>query len=214
MGNLIVFFGKPDAGKGTRLSEFLEGREDEFEVLSVGRLLKKVINTQTGLGKRAKSYMDSGQLVPDEIINEIVISYFKDVQKPILSDAFPRTIPQAKAMLESGFRPSIVIELYVDDEIVIERSHISVVCKSCVESYTVTGFKVPKVKGICDKCGSELMKRADDEESIVRTRLEVYRKETYPVLQFLKDTNIPVVTIDNTDLSTPNFDIAKLIDSL
>ena len=214
MENFVVFFGKPGAGKGTRLSEFLKGREDEFEVLSVGKLLKKSINAQTELGKKCEFYINSGQLVPDEIVNEIVITNLKNSQKPILSDGFPRTIPEAKAMLESGFRPSIVIELYVDDEVVIERSHIRVVCKSCNESYTVTGFKTPKVKGICDKCGSELMKRADDEESIIRTRLEVYRKETYPVLKFLKDSNIPVVTIDNTDLSTPNLDIAKLIDSL
>ena len=69
-------------------------------------------------------------------------------------------------MLESGIYPSIVIELYVEDKVVVERSHIRVVCKSCGESYTITGFKVPKIKGICDKCGSELIKRADDEESI------------------------------------------------
>ena len=214
MENLIVFFGKPGAGKGTRLSEFLKGRKDKFEVLSIGKLLRKEINAQTELGKRAESYMNSGQLVPNEIINEIVFTNLKDARKSILSDAFPRTISQAKALLESGFRPSIVIELYVDDEVVIERSRIRTVCKCCGESYTITGFKVPKIKGICDNCGSKLIRRTDDEENIVRTRLEVYRKETYPVLEFLKNANIPVVTIDSTDLSTPNLDIGKLIDSL
>lgn len=213
MENLIVFLGKPGAGKGTRLSEFLEGKEDEFEVLSISKLLKRAIDAQTELGKRAKLYMNSGQLVPDEIINKLVFAYLKKAQKSILFDGFPRNMSQAKAMLESRFRPSIVIELYIDDEVVIERSHIRIVCKSCGESYTITGFKVPKVNGVCDKCGSELIKRADDQENIVRTRLEVYRKETYPVLQFLKDANIPVITIDSTDLSTPlNFE--KLINSI
>lgn len=214
MENIIVLFGKPGAGKGTRLSKFLEGKEDQFEVLSVGKLLRKAVNEQTELGQRAKSYMDSGKLVPDDIVNAIAIEGLKNAKKPIFTDGFPRTVAQAKAMLDSGVRPTTVVELYVDDEVVIERSRIRIVCKSCNEPYTTTDFKSPKVKGVCDKCGSELVKRIDDDERVVRNRLEVYRNETHPVLKVMKEANIPIVTIDNTDLKTSSTNFENLILSL
>lgn len=214
MKNVIVLFGKPGAGKGTRLSEFLEGKENQYDILSVGNLLRKARKEQTELGKRASEYMDAGLLVPDDIINAVVIDGLKNAEKPIFTDGFPRTIPQAKAMLEAGVRPSMVIEFYVDDEIVVERSHNRIVCKSCGEPYTITGFKPPKVKGVCDKCGSDLIKRADDEEDVVRNRLEVYRNETHPVLEVMADANIPIVTINNAHAETAKMQFAELMASL
>lgn len=214
MENVIVLFGKPGAGKGTRLSEFLEGRAGQYDILSVGNLLRKARKEQTELGQRASKYMDAGFLVPDDIINAVVIDGLKNAKKPIFTDGFPRTVPQAKAMLEAGVRPAMVIEFYVNDDIVVERSRNRIVCKSCGEPYTITGFKPPKVKGVCDKCRSELIKRADDEEQVVRHRLEVYQKETHPVLEVLADANIPIITINNANPETARKQFAELMASL
>ncbi len=210
MKNVIVLFGKPGAGKGTRLGEFLKGREEDFDVLSVGNLLRAARKDQTELGKKAAAYMDAGQLVPDDIIIDIVIEWLKEATKPVFTDGFPRTVAQAEALLKAGICP-MVIEFYVDDEVVVERSHNRIVCKSCGETYTLTGFKPPKEEGICDKCGSELVKRADDEESVVRNRLEVYQKETYPVLNFLANFDIRTFTIDNCDADSASRLFAELV---
>jgi len=196
--NVIVLFGKPGAGKGTLLSKFLEGREERFEVLSVGNLLRRARKEQTEIGKKAAVYMDSGKLVPNEIINKIVIEGIKAAKKTVITDGFPRTVPQAQAMLDAGVYPDRVIEVYVDDEVVIQRAKDRIVCEGCGEPYTTNDFNPPKVEGICDKCGCKLSKRKDDEESVVRKRLQVYQAETHPVLQILRDENIKIFTIDNS----------------
>ena len=194
----VILFGKPGAGKGTRLSAFLEGREEDFEALSVGNLLRKAAEEQTTLGKKAKIFMDEGKLVPDDIINEIVIDGISNASKNLLMDGFPRTIAQAKAMLESGLYPDMLIEFYADDEVVLQRSKDRIVCGECGEPYTTNEFKRPKNEGFCDKCGGKLVKRKDDaEEKVVKERLEVYKNETYPVLEFLRNNNVPIHTIDN-----------------
>ena len=214
MGKVIVLFGKPGAGKGTRLSEFLKGREDQYDVLSVGNLLRKARKEQTELGKRAESYMDAGKLVPDDIINAIVIEGLKNAEKPIFTDGFPRTVAQAEAMLNAGIYPAIVIEFWVDDEVVVERSRNRIVCESCGEPYTLSSFKPPKVEGVCDKCGGKLIRRSDDDEDVVRKRLEVYQNETYPVKQVLADEDIIIGTIDNSDAKTASTHLEFLLDSL
>lgn len=210
MENVIVLFGKPGAGKGTRLSEFLEGRKDQFDVLSVGNLLRKARTDKTELGKEAASYMDAGQLVPDDIINAIAIEGLKNAEKPIFTDGFPRTVAQAEAMLTAGICP-LVVEFYVDDEVVLERSRNRIVCPSCGETYTLTEFNPPKLEGICNKCGSELVKRADDKEDVVRNRLDVYHKETYPVLDLFASVGIRTFTIDNYDAESARKLFAEIV---
>ena len=195
---VIVLFGKPGAGKGTRLSEFLEGREENYCVLSVGNLLRKARKDQTELGKQAAKYMDAGKLVPDEIINAIVLEGIKKEQKPVITDGFPRTVAQAEAMLKAGIIPSAVIEFCVDDEVVLQRARDRIVCEACGEPYTTNDFKAPKKAGICDKCGANLIKRKDDEEETVRNRLDVYQQETYPVLEVFTKANVEISSINNT----------------
>ena len=214
MGKVIVLFGKPGAGKGTRLSEFLKGKEDQYDVLSVGNLLRKARKEQTELGKRAESYMDAGKLVPDDIINAIVIEGLINAEKPIFTDGFPRTVAQAEAMLQAGIYPAIVIEFWVDDDVVVERSRNRIVCESCGEPYTLSNFKPPKVEGICDKCGGKLIRRSDDEEDVVRKRLEVYQNETYPVKKVLVDEEVIVATINNSDAEAARTHFEFLLDSL
>ncbi len=198
MQKVIILFGKPGAGKGTRLGEFLKGKENLFEVLSVGNLLRKALKEQTELGKKAESYMNSGSLVPDEIINALVIDAIRSSDKPIITDGYPRTVGQAQAMLNAGIIPYNVIELYVDDEVVIERAKARIVCSNCGEPYTTNDFKPPKAHGICDKCGNTLVRRKDDEESVVMERLKVYQEQTYPVVEFLYNKGIEIHTINNS----------------
>ena len=212
--NVIVLFGKPGAGKGTRLSEFLKGREDDFEVLSVSSLLRKEKAEQTEIGKRAASYMEAGQLVPDDIINEIVIKGLKAAKKPIFTDGFPRTVAQTEAMLKAGINPAMVIEFYVDDNVVVERSKTRIACKKCGETYTTNSFKPPMVEGICDKCGGTIEKRKDDAEDVVLNRLKVYREETYPCLDVLAKSNVPIHTIENCNPESASKQFANLITSL
>lgn len=197
MKKVIVLFGKPGAGKGTRLSEFLKGREDQFEVLSVGNLLRKARKEQTELGKKAEAYMNAGKLVPDEIINSIAIDGIQKAEKTVITDGFPRTVAQAEAMIEAGAKPDVVIHFYVDDEVVLERAKHRIVCGKCGETFTTNEFKRPKQEGVCDKCGGELLRRADDNEDVVRNRLEVYAAETYPVLEVFEKANVRIYTIDN-----------------
>lgn len=210
MQKVIILFGKPGAGKGTRLSEFLDGKEDQFEVLSVGNLLRNALKEQTELGKKAESYMNTGSLVPDEIINAIVIDGIRNARKTVITDGYPRTVGQAAAMLNAGIFPHKVIELYVDDQVVLERSKARIVCSNCGETYTTNDFKPPQVQGICDKCGSPLVKRKDDKEEVVRERLKVYQEQTHPVIDFLYSNSVEINTIDNSSSDSTIY-FAKLL---
>ena len=197
MARVYCFIGAPGAGKGTRWSEYEATTDILYNNLSVGNLLRKNVAEQTPLGKAAKSYMDSGALVPDDIINNIVIDDIKNSSTPVVLDGFPRTVGQAQAMLEAGINP-IVIYFYVDDVVVIKRAANRLVCK-CGETYTTDAFKPPIVAGICDKCGGQLGRRADDAPEVVRKRLEVYRSETLPVLDVFRHHNVTIHEVNNNN---------------
>ena len=196
MKNVIILFGKPGAGKGTRLSEFLEGKKG-YSVLGVGNLLRKAKEEKTSLGKEAKKYMDAGQLLPDEIINKIVIEGIRSYEGTIIFDGYPRTQNQAKAMIRAGIIPERVVGVYLDDDILLERAKGRIVCSKCGEPYTTDAYKHPKVEGICDKCQSPLIRRADDDEKIVKERLKVYKEETEPVLEILLAAGAKVFVVNN-----------------
>lgn len=214
MKDVIVLFGKPGAGKGTRLDEFLEGRESEFDSVGVSGLLKKEVAEGTELGLKAKSYMDAGGLVPDELIITMVLNRLETSKKPVFLDGFPRTVPQAKAMLEAGIVPTMVVEFILDDAINLKRLCHRVVCTSCNTSYNLVGVKRPKVDGICDKCGGVLARRKDDNEDIVLNRFEVYRTQTHPCLSVFESANIPVYSIDNNDSENAQKHFEELMSTL
>lgn len=197
MQSVIVLCGKPGAGKGTRLNEFLKETDKKYKVLSVGNLLREARKQNTELGKKAAKFMDKGLLVPDNIINAIVIDGMKKSKEPILSDGYPRTIGQAQAMIDAGINP-IIIDCEVDDEVVIQRAKNRLVC-DCGETYTTDSFKPPIIEGICDKCGKHLHRRPDDNPEVVKQRLDVYRSQTEPILEFMQEHNVEVHTISNGD---------------
>lgn len=182
----IIMLGAPGTGKGTIGSEIC----GKFNLthLSTGDIFREEIKNQTELGKLAEQYMSQGKLVPDEVTITMV-EHKLDSLEGVLLDGFPRTIPQAESLkkyLESkGKSVNIAINLDIPDEDIIKRTSSRVVCsnKECKASFN-TIFMPPKQEGICDKCGSKLIKRADDNPETIKQRLDVYHKETEPLINY------------------------------
>ncbi|VEJ36037.1 Adenylate kinase [Aedoeadaptatus ivorii] len=185
----LVILGPPGAGKGTQAASIV----DTFDVvhISTGDIFRENIKNDTELGKKAKSYMDRGELVPDEVVNEIVVDRLKkdDVQKGFLLDGFPRTVNQAVALdaaLEAmGQKLDRVINIVVDKNLLVERTVGRRVCPKCGRTYHVVN-QPPKVEGKCDADGETLIQRDDDTEETVKTRIGVYEKQTSPLIDYYK----------------------------
>jgi adenylate kinase len=183
----LVIFGPPGAGKGTQ-SEAIKARYDVFH-LSTGDMLREAIKNETETGKLAQQYTNSGKLVPDEVVIKIVDEKVAGIDKAkgLLFDGFPRTLDQAvalDALLKSNGREvSAVIYLNVPDEEVVQRLTGRRMCPSCNSIYHVVGMP-PKKEGICDKCNAELIQRKDDNETVIRQRLEAYHAQTQPLYEY------------------------------
>ena len=186
----MVFLGPPGAGKGTQAK--LLSQRMGFLHLSTGDLLREAVKNQTPLGKRAKEYMDRGELVPDELIVQLIEETMPKDGNVIL-DGFPRTVNQALALEEmlkgKGEKISKVLFFDVPDEVIIDRLSGRRVCSKCGAVYHVK-YNPPKIEGVCDLCGGSLVQRDDDKEEVVRKRLEVYRKQTQPLIEFYQDRSI------------------------
>ena len=187
---ILVFLGPPGAGKGTQAK--LLSQRMGFIHLSTGDLLREAVKNQTPLGKKAKEYMDRGELVPDELIVQLIEETMPKDGNVIL-DGFPRTVNQALALEEmlkgKGEKISKVLFFDVPDEVIIDRLSGRRVCSKCGAVYHVK-YNPPKVEGVCDLCGGSLMQRDDDKEEVVKKRLEVYRKQTQPLIEFYQDRGI------------------------
>jgi len=183
----IVFMGPPGAGKGTQAEKIVETYQ--IPHISTGDMFRKAIKDQTELGMEAKRNMDQGALVPDLVTIGIVRERLSepDCQKGFLLDGFPRTVEQANALDEilSSLDSKIdyVINIDVDLGILKDRLTGRRICRSCGATYHMV-FNPPKVEGVCDKCGGELYQRADDNEETVGNRLDVYVKQTKPLLDY------------------------------
>lgn len=180
----FIFLGPPGAGKGTLASQVAE--EYKIPQISTGDIFRENIKNQTELGKKVKAIMDAGGLVSDEVVLEIVDDRLKkdDCKDGFILDGFPRTIPQAEAFEKLGI-PVQVVNFEVDNQLIIDRLSNRRVCKSCKANFNVK-FMPPKVEGVCDKCGGELFTRDDDKLESITHRLEVYRKETEPLIEFYR----------------------------
>lgn len=194
MQKVITVSGKPCAGKGTRLRNFMQTRGKEYLVLSCGEMLRNEIDQQTELGKIAKPYVQEGKLVPDYLVINMLLEKIREADKTVILDAFPRTLGQAEALLEVGIHIDRVVNVHAPDSEIIKRAAQRIVCVECGETYTTTcAYKPPKVPGFCDKCGGELHRRHDDNK--IEERLQVYNQETLPVLGFLAKHDIPIYTV-------------------
>jgi adenylate kinase len=183
----LVLMGLPGAGKGTQAEQIV----DQYEIphISTGDMFRSAIKEGTVLGLQAKSFMDKGELVPDEVTIGIVRERLSkaDCEKGFLLDGFPRTVPQAEALetILSDLNREIdfVINIDVKKELLMERLTGRRICKSCGSTYHLV-FNPPAAEGVCDRCNGELYQRADDNEETVQNRLEVNLKQTKPLLDF------------------------------
>ena len=176
----IIFLGPPGAGKGTQAQRICAALN--IPQISTGDILRRAIKEQTPTGIKAKSFIDAGKLVPDEVIIDIVKDRLAqpDAQQGYILDGFPRTVPQAEA-LESIARIDAVIELAVDDEHLVNRLSGRRVCLKCGATYHVSRLNG---KTTCDACGEELVQRNDDKAETVLNRLKVYHEQTAPLVDF------------------------------
>ena len=185
----LILLGAPGAGKGTQ-SEILS-KELGIPTISTGNILRAAIKDGTPVGLVAKSYMDDGKLVPDEIIIEIIHERVaaEDCANGYILDGVPRTIAQADALESAGIVFDHVVSLEVSDEVIMERMSGRRVCEACGASYHVVAIP-PKTEGVCDSCGGKLIRRKDDEPETVRARLEVYHKKTEPLKSYYEERGL------------------------
>jgi adenylate kinase len=189
----IIIMGPPGVGKGTQ-SEFLLERYD-IPHISTGNIFRELFEEDSTIGKIAMEYIDRGELVPDDITNEIVRQRLThaDVEKGFLFDGYPRNIAQAKAlddMLEHhGWKLSAVLNITAPSDLIIKRIAGRRVCEDCGAVYHVVHRK-PKKEGICDACGGKLIQRTDDMEDTVRRRLNIYLDQTAPVVDYYRGHNV------------------------
>jgi len=196
----IVLVGPPGAGKGTQ-AQFIASHL-AIPRISTGDIFRYNVTSNTDLGRKAKEFMDRGDLVPDEVTVAMVRDRLAedDAQEGFLLDGFPRNVPQAetlkKMLAEFDARLGVVLELVVDEDEVVRRLSGRRTCRRCERVQHVL-YDPPARKGVCDDCGGELFQRDDDSEGTVRHRLEVYAEQTSPLVAFYADENI-LIGIDAT----------------
>ena len=206
----LVILGPPGAGKGTQ-AEYIVERYN-IPHISTGDIFRENIKNNTELGKEAKSYMDKGLLVPDDLVIALVEDRLNkdDAKEGFLLDGFPRTVAQAVSLDsildKNDDKLTKVINISVDPEILIERAVGRRVCKTCGMTYHVK-FNPPKEEGICDKDGTKLIQRDDDTEETVKTRISVYFDQTAPLIDYYRAQNL-LIDIDGAK------DIDKVFDDI
>lgn len=196
----IIMLGAPGAGKGTQAKKIA----DKYSIphISTGDIFRANIKNGTELGKKAKTYMDQGLLVPDELVVDLVVDRVgqEDAKNGYVLDGFPRTIPQAKALDEAlaklGDKVDYAINVEVPDENIINRMSGRRACVSCGATYHLVHIP-PKTEGICDTCGAELILRDDDKPETVKKRLDVYHDQTQPLIDYYNGKGI-LKSVDGT----------------
>ena len=189
----IIMLGAPGAGKGTQAEKICA--KYNIPHISTGDIFRANIKNNTELGQKAKSYMDQGLLVPDELVVDLVVDRVKadDCRNGYVLDGFPRTIPQAealdKALAANGEKVDYAINVEVPDENIINRMSGRRACLSCGATYHIVHIAT-KVEGICDKCGAELVLRDDDKPETVKKRLDVYHEQTQPLIDYYTDKGV------------------------
>ena len=206
--NLIIM-GAPGAGKGTQ-SEKISAKWN-IPSVSTGDMLRAAVKEGTELGVKAKTCMDAGQLVPDEIVIGIIKDYLSSdkCKDGFILDGFPRSIPQAEALDAMGVKIDAVLSIEVPDEKIVERMSGRRVC-TCGASYHVA-YKAPKVAGICDNCGSALYTRDDDAAETVLKRLETYHNTTEPLKDFYAAKGLLVCVAGREEVKDTTADVMKAL---
>ena len=211
----IIMVGVPGAGKGTQ-AKMLSERYG-IPHISTGDIFRMNIKNNTELGQKAKGYMDAGQLVPDELVVDLVVDRIKakDCMKGFILDGFPRTIPQAEALdyalNNQNEKIDYAINVDVPDENIIKRMSGRRACVGCGATYHLV-YNPTKTEGVCDVCGEKLILRDDDKPETVQKRLDVYHEQTQPLIDYYNKKEV-ILTVDGTqDIDVVYDEITKVLD--
>lgn len=183
----LIILGAPGAGKGTQAEIISDSYS--IPIIGTGNLIRETLKEGSPIAQEIKGYMDSGQLVPDKIVIELLKKRLEqpDTENGYILDGFPRNLAQAQALEDMGIIVDKVLNISVDDDRIVKRMSGRRICGECGSSYHIE-YKQPQVEGICDVCGGKLIVRNDDKPEIVQQRLEVYHNETAPLIDFYEKT--------------------------
>lgn len=186
----IIMLGAPGAGKGTQAE--IISKDLSIPTISTGDIIRAALKNGTEMGLKAKSFIDKGHLVPDEVVIGIVTERIKqeDCQNGFILDGFPRTIAQAEALDKSDIKIDHVIDIEVDDELIYKRMSGRRVCEKCAKVYNVNTDRKPRIDGKCDACAGTLIQRMDDNEDTVRERLKVYYEQTHELKDYYDERGL------------------------
>jgi len=203
-----IFLGAPGAGKGTAASRIAPIKN--IPHISTGDLFRENLKNNIEVGQKAKAFMDRGELVPNEIVIEMMKERIlgPDCENGFILDGFPRTIKQAE-MLKEILPIDAVINIDIPDEIVIKRLCSRVICRDCGEIFNLIGIP-PQQEGICDKCQGKLYQRDDDKEEVIQNRLNIYKEQTKPLIDFYKNLGI----ISDVKVTDPNQTPEELVEKV
>jgi adenylate kinase len=189
----IILLGPPGAGKGTQARRLAE--RYGLAIVATGDIFRDQIARETPLGQQARGFYERGEYVPDDLTTKMVLERLAqpDVREGFILDGYPRTVPQAqsleRALAETGHPLSAVLNFTISDAMAVKRLMARQVCPNCKRTYN-TEFKPPRVEGRCDVCGHQLTNRSDDDEDTIRRRLEVYKRETKPLVLYFWERGV------------------------
>ncbi|MGB9915676.1 MAG: adenylate kinase family protein [Candidatus Bathyarchaeales archaeon] len=204
-----IIFGAPGSGKGTYASR-LQAKLG-VDVIAMGDIFREIMKENTALGRKVKSYVEKGLLVPDEIVVDVLKHRLAKIPegKGFILDGYPRTLEQAKILGDIA-KIDVIILLMVPDWIIIERLSTRRICKNCGAVYNIRFLK-PKVENVCDKCGGPLYQRSDDTPEVIKRRIQIYEEQTKPILQFFEKLKVPFVVANCNALDMPP---EKVVDAI
>ena len=208
----LILLGAPGAGKGTQAERLC--KELNIPTISTGNILRAAIKNGTPTGMKAKSFMDAGALVPDEVIIGIINERLaeSDCAGGYILDGVPRTIAQAEAIEKMGIRIDKVLDLAVDENVIFDRMSGRRVCEKCGASYHVR-TKPSKVEGVCDACGGKLVTRKDDQPETVRDRLKAYHAQTEPLIDFYRSRGKLAVVESGATVEATTAEVMKALEA-
>jgi adenylate kinase len=213
----LILLGGPGAGKGTQAKKLVE--KYNIPQISTGDILRGAVKNNTELGQKAKSFMDAGELVPDDVIIGIVKDRIQenDCEKGFIFDGFPRTTAQAEELdtmlTELNIKLDSAINFKVSDEVIVARMSGRRTCAQCQAVFNIK-FNPPKQEGVCDKCSGELTQRDDEKEDVVRNRLKVYEDQTAPLIDFYNNKGLLKDINGEQEINTIFEEVTNMLDNL